>query len=140
MVLILRHMLTLREELNTVFKEENHLYDGLRDVLEGFKEVKMSVPRRIDILAEIDIAATRARDVKIAFQGRAAQEFMLSQTMIFLLLGLIVFVAPMFFSVEAGAAARTAPPCYLSSAPWPWSPKRYPYSLPPMPQPKTWSD
>ncbi|EGW20574.1 MULTISPECIES: cyclic peptide export ABC transporter [Methylobacter] len=108
MVLILRHMLTLREELNTVFKEENHLYDGLRDVLEGFKEVKMSVPRRIDILAEIDIAATRARDVKIAFQGRAAQEFMLSQTMIFLLLGLIVFVAPMFFSVEAGAAARTA--------------------------------
>lgn len=108
MLLILRHMNALREELNIVFEEENHLYDGLRDVLEGFKEVKMSAPRRIDVLAEIDIAATRARDVKIAFQGRAAQEFVLSQTMIFLLLGIIVFIAPMFFSVEAGAAARTA--------------------------------
>lgn len=108
MMLILRHMIALRDELNTVFEEENHLYDGLRDVLEGFKEVKMSVPRRIDVLTEINIAATRARDVKIVFQGRAAQEFMLSQTMIFLLLGIIVFVAPMFFSVEAGAAARTA--------------------------------
>ncbi|MBD9358036.1 cyclic peptide export ABC transporter [Methylomonas albis] len=108
MLLILRHMIALRAELNTVYEEENHLYDGLRDVLEGFKEVKMSPPRRIDILAEIDIAATRARDVKIAFQGRAAQEFVLSQTMSFLLLGIIVFIAPMFFSVEAGAAARTA--------------------------------
>ena len=108
MLLILRHMKALRDELNIVFKEENHLYDGLRDVLEGFKEVKMSVPRRTDVLAEIDIAATRARDVKIAFQGRAAQEFVLSQTMMFLLLGIIVFIAPMFFSVEAGAAARTA--------------------------------
>lgn len=108
MLLILRHMRSLREELNVVFSEENHLYDGLRDVLEGFKEIKMSVSRRDDVLREIDIAATRARDVKIAFQGRAAQEFVLSQTMIFLLLGVIVFVAPLFFSVDTGAVARTA--------------------------------
>lgn len=108
MLLILRHMNSLRDELNIVFQEENHLYDGLRDVLEGFKEVKMSVPRRTAVLSEIDVAATRARDVKIAFQSRAAQEFVLSQTMTFLLLGIIVFVAPMFFSVEAGVAARTA--------------------------------
>jgi putative ATP-binding cassette transporter len=107
LLLLLRRIDELRDELNIVFEEEHHLFDGLRDILDGFKEVKMSVPRRRAVLEEVDYAASRARDVKILFQCRSANQFVMGQTLIYLLLGVIVFVVPMFSMADPASITRT---------------------------------
>jgi putative ATP-binding cassette transporter len=107
MLLILRRIGDLQAELNVVLAEENRLFDGLRDILDGFKEVKMSNPRREALLMELDDAATRVRDAKTDFQNRSANQFVLSQSFIYLLLGIIVFIVPIFSQVDPTSITRT---------------------------------
>lgn len=107
-LLVIRRMGQSRNQLKFVFEQENHLSDSLSDLLDGFKEIKMSGPRRDDVLLEVDFAASRARDIKTAFQVYSNHGYVLSQTLVYLLLGTIVFVVPVFSDQEPATIARTA--------------------------------
>lgn len=105
--LVLRRMKKLEGDLYKMFGQEAHLVDGLRDVLDGFKEVKMSTTRRDALMVEVDAAAVDVRDLKIEYQSRSSNEYVLGQSLIFLLLGVIVFAVPMFAKADATEISRT---------------------------------
>lgn len=105
--LVLRRMKKLQHDLYSVFAREANLVDGLRDVLDGFKEVKMSAPRRDGLLAEVRSTAAEVRELKAKFQARSSDEYVLGQSLIFALLGVIVFAAPLFSSAQPQQIART---------------------------------
>lgn len=105
--LVLRRMKKLQGDLYKMFGQEAHLVDGLRDVLDGFKEVKMSTLRRDALMGEVDAAAVDARDLKIEYQSRSSNEYVLGQALIFLLLGVIVFAVPMFSRADTTEISRT---------------------------------
>lgn len=106
-VLVLARMKKLQGDLYKMFGQEAHLVDGLRDVLDGFKEVKMSTARRDALLSEVDAAAVDVRDLKIEYQSRSSNEYVLGQSLIFLLLGVIVFAVPMFATAGSTEISRT---------------------------------
>ena len=80
----------------------------MRDVLDGFKEVKLSSSRRDALLRDMVRLSTEARDAKADMQVKSGNEFVFGQTMIFLLLGVVVFVVPSFGNTEPEAVVRTA--------------------------------
>ncbi len=105
--LVIGRMKKLQGDLYKMFGQEAQLVDGLRDVLDGFKEVKMSTGRRDALLQEVRTNAVQARDLKIEYQSRSSNEFVLGQSLIFLLLGVIVFVVPMFAQAGPTEISRT---------------------------------
>lgn len=106
--LVVRRLIDLRNRYPAAMMKENQVFESMRDVLDGFKEVKLSSSRRDALLRDMARLSTEARDAKADMQVKSGNEFVFGQTMIFLLLGVVVFVVPSFGNTEPEAVVRTA--------------------------------
>lgn len=77
-------------------QSENRLFDDLRDLLDGFKEVKMHSGRDEALFAEISGRSKETASLKEAVQADASQQFVASQAGFFALIGAMIFIVPVF--------------------------------------------
>ena len=77
-------------------RSENRLFDDLRDLLDGFKEVKMHRGRDEALFAEISGRSKETMSLKDAVKADAAQQFVASQAGFFALIGAMIFIVPVF--------------------------------------------
>lgn len=73
---------------------ERRVFDGLTDLLRGFKEVRMSRARAADLLAGVTLDSAESAATNSATKARWGWEFAVLQTLFYALVGLMVFVAP----------------------------------------------
>lgn len=76
--------------------DEGRLFDGLGGLLHGLKEVRMSAARSAALRADLADVSLDARQDKSAIKAHWAREFALIQLAFYVLIGLMVFVVPMF--------------------------------------------
>ncbi|MEP7306391.1 MAG: cyclic peptide export ABC transporter [Acidobacteriota bacterium] len=81
----------LREES---IAQENRFFDSLTDLLDGFKEVKMSEPRSEDLFQHLRDISRQAADIKVRTGTGFAEHFIFAQAAFYLLIAVIVFVVP----------------------------------------------
>lgn len=91
----IRRMKRLGEERRAASAAERALFDGLRELLRGFKEAKMSRNLSAALGRELAGASARTRDSNAGIQRRWGIQFALIEVMFYLLVGLMVFVAPL---------------------------------------------
>ena len=77
-------------------RSENRLFDDLRDLLDGFKEVKMHRGRDEALFAEISGRSKETASLKDAVKADAAEQFVASQAGFFALIGAMIFIVPVF--------------------------------------------
>src|SRR5882757_231778 len=86
---------------------ENRLFDRQTDLLEGFKEVRLNRARSEELFDDIVEVSRTAANTKIRTQSETFKRLVFSQSSVYLLLGAIVFVAPIFGDASAGTIAKT---------------------------------
>jgi putative ATP-binding cassette transporter len=82
--------------IERAMQSENRLFDDLRDLLDGFKEVKMHRGRDEALFAEISGRSKETASLKDAVKADAAQQFVASQAGFFALIGAMIFIVPVF--------------------------------------------
>lgn len=83
------------QQLQDTVAAEAAVFDGLTDMLRGFKEVRMSRPRADALVDAIGRASARAAQVNIATKTRWGRNFSLIEVMFYTLIGLMVFAVPL---------------------------------------------
>lgn len=73
---------------------ETDFFDLLIHLLDGFKEVKMSMARSGGLIARMREVAARLRDLKVKHAHIFAVNFIFSQTAFYVLVAVIVFILP----------------------------------------------
>jgi putative ATP-binding cassette transporter len=89
-------MVSLGEAMQAAQGAELAVFDGLTDLLRGFKEVRMSAPRADGVLHHLRTVSDAARRVNTDTKKQWGWEFALLQALFYTLLGLMVFVVPLF--------------------------------------------
>ncbi|GEK09163.1 cyclic peptide export ABC transporter [Pseudoalteromonas peptidolytica] len=89
----------IQRNMRISFDSENQLIHRLSDLLDGFKEVKLSEPRAEDLEREYRRDSNRARRAKTKTQTLFATDFILSQITFFTATGAMVFIVPMLSDV-----------------------------------------
>jgi putative pyoverdin transport system ATP-binding/permease protein len=89
-------MVSLGKSMQSAQGAELAVFDGLTDLLRGFKEVRMSPPRADGVLGDLCVLSAAARRVNTATKKRWGWEFALFQAMFYALIGMMVFVVPLF--------------------------------------------
>jgi putative pyoverdin transport system ATP-binding/permease protein len=91
-----RRMVALGQSMQPAQEAELAVYDGLTDLVRGFKEARMSGVRAAELLGDLGALSTRARNVQSDVKKRWGREFALLQSLFYALIGMMVFVAPRF--------------------------------------------
>ena len=104
----LRRMRHVNEELRKSIEDENASIETLVDFLDGFKEIKINDARAADIRNYFSNLSARATERKIDAQSVMASHYTLTQVMFYMLIGTMVFVVPIFSQDFAGAVVKTA--------------------------------
>lgn len=90
--------LVRRKELNVALfeslQQENAFFDGLTHLLDGFKEVKLNAARSLDLSANLSSVAGRVADFKTKAGVQNADYYILTQVLVYVLIGAMVFVLP----------------------------------------------
>src|SRR5471030_75279 len=75
---------------------ERRLFDRLTDFLDGFKELRLNSDRSADLFSDaVDVSRTAA-NIKIRSQAETFKMIVSTQFSMYVLLGAVVFVAPIF--------------------------------------------
>ena len=83
----------------------NRLFDRLTDVLDGFKEVRLNKARSDQLFQDIMDVSSHAAYVKIKTDSENFKRLIFSQIAMYLLLGSVVFIAPVIAgSADSGIA------------------------------------
>lgn len=101
----LRHV---NHELRSAIAQENVCMDAMGDILSGFKEVKINSKRGNELYAYLSQQSAAAAHQKMAAQSKMAGHFTLTQTMFYLLVATMVFVAPVFSESFSEVVVKTA--------------------------------
>ena len=96
----------LTEERAAASEQERHFLSRLTDFLDGFKEVRMHAGRSADLFDDAVEASEESANIKIRVQAATFRLIASSQAYMYLLLAIVVFVAPLF-SDSAGTASIT---------------------------------
>jgi len=96
----------LTEERTAASEQERHFLSRLTDFLDGFKEVRMHAGRSADLFDDAVEASEESANIKIRVQAATFRLIASSQAYMYLLLAIVVFVAPLF-SDSAGNASIT---------------------------------
>lgn len=96
----------LTEERAAASEQERHFLSRLTDFLDGFKEVRMHAGRSADLFDDAVEASEESANIKIRVQAATFRLIASSQAYMYLLLAIVVFVAPLF-SDSAGNASIT---------------------------------
>ncbi len=76
--------------------QEKRLFESVSDLLDGFKEIRLSSARSRDLAAVFGDISRSATAIRTDVQMRAIQQFVLGQVAVFFLLAVVVFVAPLY--------------------------------------------
>jgi putative ATP-binding cassette transporter len=83
---------------------ERRLYDRLTDFLDGFKEVRLNEARSDDLFDDAISVSRTAANIKIQSQAETFKLIVTSQASMYLLIGAVVFVAPIFSDSLGGSS------------------------------------
>jgi putative pyoverdin transport system ATP-binding/permease protein len=86
---------------------DHRLFDRLIDLLDGFKEVRLNKARSDDLFDDIVEVSRTAANIKIRTQSETFKRVVFSQSSVYILLGAIVFVAPVLADVQPETIAKT---------------------------------
>ncbi|MFI5013712.1 MAG: cyclic peptide export ABC transporter [Hyphomicrobiales bacterium] len=86
---------------------DNRLFDRLADLLDGFKEVKLNRARSNDLFHDVTEVSRNAANIKISSQSETFKRLVFSQSSMYVLLGAIVFVVPIFSSTVGQSLMKT---------------------------------
>jgi putative pyoverdin transport system ATP-binding/permease protein len=86
---------------------DHRLFDRLTDLLDGFKEVRLNKARSDDLFDDIVEVSRTAANIKIRTQSETFKRVVFSQSSVYILLGAIVFVAPVLANVQPETIAKT---------------------------------
>lgn len=75
---------------------ETKVYDGLTDLLHGFKEVRMDCNRAAGLVGTLAEASSAARTANASSKAQWGRNFAVIEAMFYTLIGLMVFVVPLF--------------------------------------------
>jgi cyclic peptide transporter len=90
-------------------EQERRLFDRLADFLDGFKEVRLNSARSADLFDDAVAVSRTAANTKIAAQVDTLRQVVSTQAYVYILLGVVVFAAPLFGeSMTGGSATKTA--------------------------------
>jgi putative pyoverdin transport system ATP-binding/permease protein len=92
----------LTAERSRAAEQERRLFDRLTDFLDGFKEVRLNAARSGDLFADSVAVSRVAANIKIGAQVETFRQIVSTQSYMYILLGAVVFVAPVFSSSLAG--------------------------------------
>jgi cyclic peptide transporter len=98
---------------------ENRLFDRLTDLLDGFKEVRLNSARSEELFNDIVEVSRKAANIKIRTQTDTLKRMIFSQSSIYMLLGVVVFLVPTI-STSAGTSIQktTTALLFVISALW----------------------
>jgi len=85
---------------------DNRLFDRLLDLLDGFKEVRLNRARSDDLFNDIVEASRSAANLKIRTQSETFRRLVFTQCSMYILLGTIVFVSPVFGTAQPETLAQ----------------------------------
>jgi putative pyoverdin transport system ATP-binding/permease protein len=91
-------MVSLGISMQAAQGAELAVFDGLTDLLRGFKEVRINAPRADGVLGALSVLSAAARRINTVTKKRWGWEFALFQAMFYTLIGLMVFIVPLFTS------------------------------------------
>ncbi len=94
----------LTAERSRAAEQERRLFDRLTDFLDGFKEVRLNSARSADLFEDSVAVSRVAANIKIGAQVETFRQIVSTQSYMYILLGAVVFVAPIFSSSLAGAS------------------------------------
>ena len=94
----------LTEERSAASVKERGFYSRLTDFLDGFKEVRMHAGRSADLFDDAVEVSEESADIKIRAQAGTFRLIASSQAYMYLLLAVVVFVAPMFSAASSSAS------------------------------------
>ena len=87
---------TIDYEAQVSLKVENDYYTSVSDIIDGFKESKMNSFKTRTLMERSRELSARAADGRIGLSREYAAHFVFSNSVFFLLLGIMVFIAPAF--------------------------------------------
>ncbi len=93
-----RKSYSVRNDLRGTLAMDNDVYTTIDDLLDGFKEAKLSRGKARAIVSRIEEISQRASEMRGVTQIMLAKNFVFSQTAFYLLLGTMVFVVPLLTS------------------------------------------
>src|SRR4051812_34735674 len=96
----------MQDELRRSLEAENMLMDRLSDLLDGFKEIRLNALRSEDLHGDIEACSTGAAELKISSQVESLKQFVFSQSAFYVLVGGVVFVAPIFSSTVGNSMVK----------------------------------
>ena len=89
------------EQHERLFQKSTATMDRFSDIIEGVKEIKLNAARATELSGRVKAAAASLSSSALGVQTLFAYTFVASQVTFFLLTGVIVFIAPMFTTIEA---------------------------------------
>lgn len=92
----LARMKTLGAATDRALADESRLFDGLGSLLAGLKEVRLSAAHAAALNRDLAAHSGEARAAKAGLKAQWGREFALIQLAFYFLVGLMVFVVPMF--------------------------------------------
>ena len=94
----------LAEERSRAAEQERRLFDRVGDFLDGFKEVRLNAERSKALYDDAFDVSRSAANIKIHAQAETFKQIVSAQSYMYILLGAVVFVAPQFSALGAGAS------------------------------------
>jgi len=86
----------LRTFMQSAAAAEGRVFDGLTELLHGFKEVRMSGPRADGVTGALADASNTSRTANALLKAQWGRNFAVIESMLYSLIGLMVFVVPLF--------------------------------------------
>jgi putative pyoverdin transport system ATP-binding/permease protein len=86
----------LRTFMQSAAAAEGRVFDGLTELLHGFKEVRMSGPRADGVTGALAESSNASRTTNASLKAQWGRNFAIIEGMLYLLIGLMVFVVPLF--------------------------------------------
>jgi putative ATP-binding cassette transporter len=86
----------LRTLMQSAATDEGRVFNGLTELLHGFKEVRMSAPRADGVTAALAGASNASRTTNALLKAQWGRNFAVLESMLYSLIGLMVFAVPLF--------------------------------------------
>ncbi|MCZ4351941.1 cyclic peptide export ABC transporter [Roseovarius aestuarii] len=90
-----RKMKETNLDLHKAIEQENVVFDGLTDVIDGFKEVRLHADRSQDLAAFVRAASAEVTRLKVRVDVHLSTLFVFAQTCFYLLAAALVFLLPL---------------------------------------------
>lgn len=86
----------LRTFMQSAAESEGKVFNGLTELLQGFKEVRMSKPRADGLTGALADASHGAKSANVMLKAQWGRNYAVMEAMLYSLVGLMVFVVPLF--------------------------------------------